>query len=139
MDDEKEKTMVRVLAVQTITVQVYDPAMCCTTGVCGPSVDPQLVQIAQDLQWFQSQGINVQRYNLAQQPDIFVKNTRVAGLLQAFENQALPAVLVNDEIVSYGRYASREEMLAALQQIKTQEPKRPQAPNTSCCGPDGCC
>lgn len=131
--------MVRVLAVQTMTVQVYDPAMCCATGVCGPSVDPQLMQIMRDLQWFQAQGINVQRYNLAQQPDIFVKNMKVAGLLQAFENQALPAVLVNDEIVSYGRYASREEILAALQRIKAQAQKRPQAANTSCCGSEGCC
>jgi hypothetical protein len=23
-------------------MQVFDPAMCCSTGVCGPSVDPTL-------------------------------------------------------------------------------------------------
>jgi hypothetical protein len=29
-------------------LDVFDPAMCCSTGVCGPEVDPQLVQFAAD-------------------------------------------------------------------------------------------
>jgi hypothetical protein len=32
-------------------LEVYDPAMCCSTGVCGPEVDPALVTFAADLKW----------------------------------------------------------------------------------------
>ncbi len=31
------------------TIEVFDPAMCCSTGVCGPQVDPDLARFAADL------------------------------------------------------------------------------------------
>jgi hypothetical protein len=42
--------------------------MCCSTGVCGPGVDPQLARFAADVAWLQGQGVTVERFNLAQQP-----------------------------------------------------------------------
>ena len=27
-------------------VEIFDPAMCCSTGVCGPGVDPELTRVA---------------------------------------------------------------------------------------------
>lgn len=51
-----------------IAVRVFDPAMCCSTGICGPSVDPQLVRFAADLDWLKGQGVSVERFNLSQQP-----------------------------------------------------------------------
>ena len=51
-----------------IKLQVFDPAMCCSTGVCGPSVDPVLPRFSADLEWLKSrEGVQVQRYNLAQE------------------------------------------------------------------------
>ena len=49
-----------------IAVRVFDPAMCCSTGICGPSVDPKLARFAADLDWLKSQGISVERFNLSQ-------------------------------------------------------------------------
>lgn len=49
-------------------LEVYDPAMCCSTGVCGPDVDPALVAFAADLKWVAEQGVEVQRYNLGTEP-----------------------------------------------------------------------
>lgn len=96
------------------TLSVYDPAMCCSTGVCGPGVDPHLLQVARDLHLFESEGVKVERFNLAQEPHAFVENPRVAGLLQAFGEHALPAILVNGTILAYGHYPSREEIRAAF-------------------------
>ena len=45
-------------------LEVFDPAMCCSTGVCGVDVDPVLVQFAADLQWLGEQGVEIKRYNL---------------------------------------------------------------------------
>ena len=123
----------------TGTVRVYDPAMCCSTGVCGPGVDTSLLSMARDVRWFEAQGITVERFNLSQQPGAFVENPRVAGLLQAFGEQALPATLVNDTILVYGRYPSREEVTNALL-TGAQEQTASQEASSNCCEPgSGCC
>jgi len=128
------------------TVQVFDPAMCCPTGICGPGVDPALLQITRDLRWLSAQGAIVQRVGLAQEPQAFVANTRVAGLMQAFGDGALPAVLVNDAVVSHGRYPSRQELIDALSvpPAPTPAPARRalavQDAGGDCCTPgSGCC
>lgn len=96
------------------TVQVFDPAMCCPTGICGPGVDPHLLQLARDLRWLTARGATVERYGLSQEPQAFVANARVSGLMQAFGDGALPAVLVNGRVLVHGRYPGREEFVAAL-------------------------
>ena len=122
----------------TGTVSVYDPAMCCSTGVCGPSVDAALLSMARDMRWLEAQGITVARFNLSQQPGAFVENPRVAGLLQAFGEQALPVTLLNDTILVYGRYPSREELTNAL--LNSTKEQTSQDASNSCCEPgSGCC
>ena len=96
------------------TVAVYDPAMCCPTGVCGPGVDPALLQLARDLRWLQTRGVTVERYGLAQEPAAFTQSARIAGLLKEFDAQALPATLVDGEVLVHGRYPTRGELVAAL-------------------------
>jgi hypothetical protein len=112
--------MLQVLPKRSVTLQVYDPAMCCSTGVCGPSVDQALLQFASDVQWLASRGIRVQRFNLAQQPDAFVHNHTVVGLMQEVEEQALPAIFINGALFVSGRYPSRDELLAALPPMQEQ-------------------
>ena len=127
------------------TVEVFDPAMCCPTGVCGPGVDPALLQIARDLRWLTAKGVRVARAGLAQEPQAFVANARVSGLLQAFGDQALPAVLVNDVVLAHGRYPTRAELVAALAPAalpaaEAGEALPPGAPASGCCPPgSGCC
>lgn len=55
----------------TKTLSIYDPAMCCSTGVCGVEVDPRLPRFAADLAWLQGLGVRVERFNLAQDPRAF--------------------------------------------------------------------
>jgi hypothetical protein len=105
--------------------------------VCGPTVDPTLLQVTRDLCWLEAQGIAVERFNLAQQPGAFIEQSRVAGLLQAFGEQALPATLVNDTILVYGRYPSREELTQALLSQKEQA-SAPSSPG-ACCEPGSDC
>lgn len=122
------------------TVTVYDPALCCPTGVCGPGVDPALLQIARDLRWLEAQGAAVTRVGLSQEPQAFVANGKVTGLMQAFGDGALPAVLVNDAVLTYGRYPSREEMLAALSSsLPTVSVAVEQGTDGTCCTPGGGC
>ncbi len=91
-------------------VHVYDPAMCCATGICGPSVDPKLVRFAADLDWVKGNGVSVERFGLSLQAAAFVKDEDVKAALKSKGQDALPLVKVNGEVKSSGRYPSRTEL-----------------------------
>ena len=91
-------------------VHVFDPAMCCSTGICGPSVDPQLARFAADLAWLKGQGVSVERFNLSQQPAKFAEDTAVKSALETKGEAGLPLVKVNGEVKSSGVYPSRNEL-----------------------------
>jgi hypothetical protein len=93
-------------------MQVYDPAMCCSTGVCGPSVDPVLVRFAGDMEWLVQKGVQVKRYNLSQQPEAFAQNPVVVKALSEYGTECLPLVTVDNEIKLQGKYPTRVEMAA---------------------------
>ncbi len=117
----------------SLTIRVFDPPMCCGTGVCGPSVDPELARFAADLEWLQKQGVSVERYNLAQQPGAFVSHAAVKDALTARGNECLPLVLVDERIAVEGGYPSRDT-LAALAGVVVK--KLDVAPaGSGCCGP----
>lgn len=92
---------------------VYDPALCCSTGVCGPEVDTELVRFAADLEWLRALGINVRRYNLAQEPNAFAASALVRRSLQKNGTDCLPLLVSGDAaILSQGRYPTRDELAA---------------------------
>lgn len=122
------------------TVSVYDPAMCCTTGVCGPASDPALLTIARDLRWLEAQGVTVTRYGLSQEPAAYVAEAKVVGLMQAFDDKALPATVVNGEVLAHGRYPTRDELVASLGSFIDQALDASGGQATACCAPgSGCC
>lgn len=88
-------------------VQVFDSAMCCTSGVCGPQVDPALVRFSADLDWLKSQGITVERFNLSQSPAAFVANPLVSAAMRE-RDDALPLILVDGKIVARSAYPARD-------------------------------
>jgi arsenite methyltransferase len=102
-----------------MTLDVFDPPMCCSSGVCGPKVDPVLPRFAADLDWLRGQGVAVTRYNLAQQPMAFAENAAVKAALTEDEN-CLPLTLVEGAIVCRGRYPARRE-LAGFAGVKMVE------------------
>jgi hypothetical protein len=112
-------------------VQVFDPPMCCSTGVCGPSVDPALARFSSDLHWLANQRIAVERYNLAQQPQAFAANAVVKASLQEDGNKCLPLILLDGAILSKGRYPIREE-LAQLTGVASDSLELPVI-NPTCC------
>jgi hypothetical protein len=118
-------------------LEVFDRPMCCPTGVCGPRVDPALVQFASDFLWVAGHGVHVERYNLAQQPQAFAANETVKAALAKYGNDCLPLILLNGAIVSKGRYPGREELahLVGLEPdgTKTPGPKLPVVQGR-CCG-----
>jgi hypothetical protein len=91
------------------TIQVYDPPMCCSTGLCGNDIDPALVSFAAMLTQLNKSGIQVERYNLGQQPMAFVQNPTVRALLETEGVDALPLILIDGKVHLKGRYLTAEE------------------------------
>ncbi|MDA0660822.1 MAG: arsenite efflux transporter metallochaperone ArsD [Planctomycetota bacterium] len=122
-----------------ITVQVYDKPMCCSTGVCGPEVDPVLPQFAADLDWLKSQGYNVERYNLAQQPQAFIENKSIHKILSTEGTDSLPVVVIDGEIVSRKVYPTRESLTALVNRSPAKELLPISKASGGCCGTSGNC
>jgi AhpD family alkylhydroperoxidase len=95
-------------------IQIYDPPMCCSTGVCGPDVDPKLVQFAADVKWLTEQGATVERFNLAQTPIAFAENDLVRTALTEKGEAALPLIVVEGKVAVSGAYPTREELASLL-------------------------
>ena len=71
-------------------IQIFDPALCCSTGVCGVEVDQNLVNFAADVDWAKQNGAQVERFNLAQQPLAFAENLTVKGFLERSGQRRCP-------------------------------------------------
>ncbi len=112
----------------SVTIRVYDPALCCATGVCGTSVDPELARFAGDLAWLSARGVTIERYNLAQQPGAFVEPT-VRAALETLGEAALPLVQLGGATIATGHYPSRG-VLARLAGLPLELPQA-----ASCCAP----
>jgi hypothetical protein len=100
----KEKNIVKL--------EVFDPPMCCSSGVCGPNVDTKLVQFGAALEWLRTKGVQVERYNPSHQYEAFAGNATVVKAVNDHGISCLPLILLNGELVSHKSYPSREELTA---------------------------
>jgi Arsenical resistance operon protein ArsD len=116
-----------------VTIRVFDPAMCCSSGVCGPSIDPALAHFAADVEWLQKQGVKVERFNLSQQPAAFAETAAVRAALER-GTDVLPLVMVDDRIAVEGAYPSRET-LAALAGVVVKRLEMAPSAGPTCSGP----
>ena len=124
-------------------IEVFDKPMCCSTGICGPEVDPVLPRFAADLDWLKSKGHEVERSNLAQQPAAFAENNAVREVLGREGVDCLPMIVVNGAISSKAIYPGRNE-LEALANGTSPHPSATGSPlqvvdQSDCCGDTGCC
>ena len=111
-------------------LQVFEPRKCCSTGVYGPSVDPELARFSSDLERLKTDGVEVRRFNLAQDSGAFVAQASVQEALASRGNDWLPLLLVDERVAVEGSYPSRDA-LAALTGVVI----RKLTVGASCCGP----
>jgi hypothetical protein len=119
----------------TPSIQVFDPALCCSTGVCGVNVDQALVTFSADVDWARQQGARVERFNLAREPMAFAQNPTVKGFLERSGQEALPLILVDGDVALAGRYPSRAELARWAGIVQEGEAKA----QGNCCSGGRCC
>ena len=123
-------------------IDIFDPPMCCSSGVCGTDVDPALASFVADVDWLASQGIAVARHQLAQDPQPFVTNTIVLDLMQREGTDCLPLVLVDGRVMAKATYPRREALARAVGLEATTTRVKPLirlAASGGCTPGSGCC
>ncbi|MBT2570766.1 arsenite efflux transporter metallochaperone ArsD [Planococcus sp. ISL-110] len=111
-------------------VTIYDPAMCCDTGVCGPVVDPKLTAVAAAVFSLEKKGFDIKRFNLGTDPAAFVENKQVNALLFDKGVEALPVILVDGEVAKMGEYPTVQEFAEwfKVEAAELQAVKQPNNP-----------
>jgi hypothetical protein len=97
-----------------IKMQIFEPAMCCSTGLCGVGVDPELLRISTVLSTLKTNGVEVDRFNLSSAPQEFVNNSVINEFITKNGVNDLPATIIDSKIVITGRYPSNEELVQLL-------------------------
>ena len=95
-------------------IQIFDPPMCCPTGLCGPTIDPVLLDINEAVITLKAEGIAVERYALNSQPQAFLANPEVLRLVRERQLAALPITVVDGRIAKTGAYPTLQELRQAL-------------------------
>jgi arsenite-transporting ATPase len=132
-------------------IRVFEPALCCNTGVCGPDVDQALVDFTADLSHLQGLGVDVRRHNLANDPSAFAASDTVRAFLQVAGSEGLPLTLVDGLTVMTGAYPAREQLIRYAGLGAGSEGSEGSgvpagmadlgltSKSDGCCGPTGCC
>lgn len=123
-------------------VRIYEPVMCCNTGVSGVGIDSELMRMSKLMKIFLKEGIDVKRLDLSKTPQEFMKNTEVMGLIQEKKTDILPITVVEDKVVLMGRYPTNEEFAKFLEipiGMLEQEAEQERITNDTGCCDTGCC
>jgi SAM-dependent methyltransferase len=144
----KPRTDIRTMTEESHmpAVRVYEPALCCNTGVCGTDLDQDLVDFTADLNHLEQRGADISRHNLANDPTAFAADENVRAFLQVAGSDGLPLTTVDGVTVMTGSYPTRDQLVkfAGLSDEPAIVPAGITLLNTpegdSCgCGPAGCC
>lgn len=122
------------------TMSIYEPALCCETGLCGVGIDPELLRISAVMSNLQKNGVTASRFNLNSAPQAFVNNSEVNRLIMGDGVESLPATLIDGKIVKTKAYPTNDEIAAWLEiPASFLEAAETQKQDGGCCCSEGCC
>ena len=123
-------------------IEIFDPAMCCSTGLCGVGIDQELLRVSTTINTLTKKGITVIRYGLSSEPQAFVDNKKVHEYLMKDDVEILPITVVDGEVVKTKKYPTDEEF-AQWGGLSLEEIATVPAPNKKtggcCCDSGDCC
>ena len=105
------------------TVIVFEGALCCSTGICGPEPDKALIEFNETLKKLKNdyEDLEIMRASLSFNIDIFLENDEILQLVKAHGPEILPITTFNGKIVAQKKYLSYEEFQGLLAGRRDQE------------------
>ena len=99
---------------KTAVIELFDPPLCCPTGLCGPELDQTLLDVSEMIMTLQAEGVAVERYQMTSYPHKFMNNNEVMRLVREQQMAALPITAVHGQVIKTGAYPTLAELRAAL-------------------------
>lgn len=91
-------------------MKIYDPALCCPTGLCGVNIDPELMRIAVVMETLKKKGIVVERFNLRDNPQVYVEHKVINDCLMNESVEVFPITTLDGEIVLKKSYPTNAQI-----------------------------
>ena len=91
-------------------ITLYEPPMCCSSGVCGPNPDQALITLQDTLDKARESGFETERFTIVTHPKKFQENPEVIKLMQEKKLDALPITAFDGQIIKVGSYPTFEEL-----------------------------
>lgn len=96
-----------------LQIEIFDPPMCCPGGLCGPAIDPALLDVSEAVLKLKNEhGVKVERYLLQQQGQKFMENPQVLELLKQHGTDVLPLTAVNGQVVKQREFPTYDELVS---------------------------
>ncbi|SHK12788.1 Arsenical resistance operon trans-acting repressor ArsD [Geosporobacter subterraneus DSM 17957] len=97
-------------------INIYEPPMCCSSGVCGPSPDTKLMDLQNTIKRIQKEfpEVQINRYSMNFNPKDFMQNPAVFAKVKAEKTEALPIITINGDIIKEKDYMSYDEFIKEL-------------------------
>jgi hypothetical protein len=102
------------MKVDEADVEIFDPPMCCPTGLCGPTLDQTLLDLNEMILSLQAERVQVARYQMASDPQAFLKNADIMRLVREQQMAALPITVVRGKVIKVGEYPTLVEIKTNL-------------------------
>jgi len=98
-------------------IDIFDPSMCCSSGLCGPAADPVLLRVNEAVSRLEKEyaDLTISRHMFGRAVKAFTETPVVMDLIQEQGLTALPITVLNGrEVVAAGRYPTYDELKRAL-------------------------
>ncbi len=96
--------------MNTKEIKIYDPTLCCPTGLCGVNIDPELMRIAVVIETLKRKGIIVERFNLRDHPQVYVTNKIINDFLMNEGAEKLPVTTLDGKIEITATYPTNAQI-----------------------------
>jgi hypothetical protein len=97
---------------------IYEGAMCCATGVCGPEPDRELIEFNETLKRLANEysgNLKIMRASLVFNSLMFFANPEIARLVKENGPGILPITTLNGSIVARQKYMTYNEIKEILE------------------------
>jgi len=103
-------------------LEIFEPSLCCESGLCGPEPDKVLIELQNTIQLLKKAGVETKRYAINQAPLVFVQTAVVRDFIKKNGADKLPLVLLDGQMIKSGGYPTLEELKTFIPALKGIEP-----------------
>ena len=85
---------------------IYEGVMCCSTGVCGPEPDKELIEFNETLKKISKEfdNLKITRASLSFDVKMFLENKEIFQLVKEHGKEILPITTINGKIIAKKTY-----------------------------------